>query len=1274
MKQKHGFHWKKKACSVLLAGSLLCSSMPAYAVFSSDSVVAAAQTLRAAGPGEYLYTQLTAEERAVYNSIVDQIEKLAQNDQDPSGVQVTIPKGSTYSINGRPIFAVFRDHPEFFWVDSSNLVWAEGIPKTDDEGNSVWVLSRKYPDRPFFYAGFTPQNLQGYRNQLEAKVREIQSGMPENAKDTVSKLKYLNDWIALHNVYNANGVGASNFSRCAASGLLSDNNTATTDDDPVCYGYATAMKVLLDACGIENVYIEGWARNGKNGSGEQHAWNYVKLDDGTGQTKWYALDPTWDDPSASSLPAQQLYFLVGSNTITAKNLTGYEAFGKNHDPSQSPAYTSYHFTYPTLAADSRNPSADGNVSLEKPGSPAKTYDTLEAAMQDAASGDTLVLQNAVSLSSTLTLKDGVTLDLNGQTGGNSLFPQAIASTAVPVLRIEADSSASIINSGAFTAIESTANDSKVVENLGSLTLGGNVQFKSSTAPIGGGSILSGNPPRKAPHVRYFASGTSATTFLVAEPTPPAKGSFSAQSGNTVQDLQTAFPEPTVSVQYYGSTGSPAPVPAGEYSLQWTLKQSPNGSRIQPTDPLENGTYRFEAQAFDYTIPYEVEVSGLTAAPQEVTSVALTDLTAPVAGQALDTTASTNTAGVTLSPVTWEPSTSSTAAYNTVYTAVLTLTASSGYTFAPSVAVTVNGRPAQVSTQSNGTLSVRFAFPATQAQTVRLQSIPTPSSIRAANGTALKDLPLPAQVDIVTTDSRINKANVSWTRVPVDGTKYDPSKKTAQTFRLQGTVTLPGGVEANGVSLTVKIDVTVAAAAIAQTAAPTAQPAPGRYTSNQSVKLTSSTAGATIYYTLDGSTPSVAKGIRYKTPIALTGTKGKSVKTQIKAIAVSSGRTDSVVVTLDYVIALPSSSSSNSSGNSSSSNKTQTTTRPDGSTITTVTKPNGSSTQTTKYADGSQKVVETQKDGTTTTTTTDKNGGKTEVLKKPDGTSQTTIKNPNGASSVTLTSKNGRVSSEATLPSGVIADATKKGNAVSLPMPTLSVTSKAQAPTVTVKLPTGTATRVEIPVKNPTTDTVAVLLKANGAQEVIKTTVATQNGLSVTLRNGETVQIIDNHKNFSDVPTSYWGADSVRFVTSRELFSGTGATTFAPEASMNRAMIVTVLARLEGVEPAANKVWYEAGRQWAMANGISDGTNMTGNVTREQLASMLYRYAGSPAVRGTLGGFADAAHVHSYAQQAMTWAVENGLISGVTSTTLNPQGQATRGQVSAILQRFIQSRT
>ena len=157
--------------------------------------------------------------------------------------------------------------------------------------------------------------------------------------------------------------------------------------------------------------------------------------------------------------------------------------------------------------------------------------------------------------------------------------------------------------------------------------------------------------------------------------------------------------------------------------------------------------------------------------------------------------------------------------------------------------------------------------------------------------------------------------------------------------------------------------------------------------------------------------------------------------------------------------------------------------------------------------------------------------------------------------------------------------------------------------------------------------------------------------------------------FSDMDADDWFAASAVYVRDNGIMNGTSATTFAPDAEMNRAMIVTVLARLNGVDTSAGSSWYEAGRQWAIDAGISDGSDMDQNLTREQLATMLYRYAGSPAVSGAMTGFADTASVSTWASDAMTWAVSLGIINGMDGS-LNPQGEATRAQVATMLMRFV----
>ena len=129
----------------------------------------------------------------------------------------------------------------------------------------------------------------------------------------------------------------------------------------------------------------------------------------------------------------------------------------------------------------------------------------------------------------------------------------------------------------------------------------------------------------------------------------------------------------------------------------------------------------------------------------------------------------------------------------------------------------------------------------------------------------------------------------------------------------------------------------------------------------------------------------------------------------------------------------------------------------------------------------------------------------------------------------------------------------------------------------------------------------------------------------------------------------------------------GGGKFAPNSSVSRAMVWTVLARLDG-KAISGSGWMAEARAWAMAEGVSDGTMATGSVTREQMATMLYRYAGEPVVGGSLSGYPDTAKVSDWAVDAMIWATQNGIINGMDGM-LNPQGGATRAQLAAMLMRF-----
>lgn len=293
---------------------------------------------------------------------------------------------------------------------------------------------------------------------------------------------------------------------------------------------------------------------------------------------------------------------------------------------------------------------------------------------------------------------------------------------------------------------------------------------------------------------------------------------------------------------------------------------------------------------------------------EISSVAITDIATPVSNTALDAEASCVTEGVssTTPQITWTPS-DSTAGYNTSYTASITLTAATGYEFTDSMTATVSGNNAtSITKNTDGTLTVTYDFPATAKD--KLISITAPQSITVANGTAYSDMNLPEQVNIVTEGNTVSSASVTWNTTTPAGGSYEPSELTEQTVILTGTVTCPDSIDDNGIPLTTTITITISAAGIVGT--PTANPTAGTYAENQSVTFTSSTEGATIYYTTDGSEPTITGGVpagttaQYTAPIAVTGTEGQSITTTIKAIAVKDRMQNSSVETFTYTIQIP----------------------------------------------------------------------------------------------------------------------------------------------------------------------------------------------------------------------------------------------------------------------------------------------------------------------------------------------------------------------------------
>ena len=329
------------------------------------------------------------------------------------------------------------------------------------------------------------------------------------------------------------------------------------------------------------------------------------------------------------------------------------------------------------------------------------------------------------------------------------------------------------------------------------------------------------------------------------------------------------------------------------------------------------------------------------------------------------------------------------------------------------------------------------------------------------------------------------------------------------------------------------------------------------------------------------------------------------------------------------------------------------------------------TETTKNNDGSVTKTETKKDGTKVETTTGKDGSVSKTTTNPNGNSVTETKAADGSTGTVKTDKNGQTTAETTLSSKAIEDAKKSGEPVKAPVEVKASRDSSTAPTVKVDLPKNSGdTKVEIPVSNVKPGTVAVLVHADGTEEIVKNSLPTEDGIQLTVNGGATVKIVDNSKDFADT-RNHWAKDAIDFVSARGLVSGMSGTTYAPDASTTRAQLWTILARQNDADLNGGSVWYEKAQLWSKDKGISDGTEPNAAINRAQMVTMLWRAMGQPtAASGT--SFADVP-ADSYYAQAVAWAVENGITTGTGNGKFSPDNTCTRAQIAVFLYRNYQSK-
>ncbi len=591
------------ASLLVVMGTLVAAPQPAFAVATHNEA------------GEWFYNNVLDEgQKLAYDQVLEQVQTdptILMDGDDPSKVTISIPvdkAGSGPAWLPAIMNAFTRDHPEYFWINAGQLAWTR---TADGDANNprTYELSTKVDG--FIYTGIDEDELPHMWENFNAKVDEIVKGAPSNPLDAIT---YFDNWLSLHNVYNSAGLGALNISRCAYSGIMSENSA---EDGPVCYGYATALKVLLDRKGIKNAYIEGRAYNGTNGAnGEQHAWNAVEYDG-----VWYAIDPTWNDPSYTTLGSNQIYFMVGTDTETTPRLEGRTQFGQNHEASAVEGLNYDNLNLSTERLTGTEPSA---IQVLLPDGTSQSAATFEEAINVAGNNadTTITLFEPVTLTNTVTVPDGTTINLNSQTGANSTpISSAIAvyCEVGPAFEIEQGSTVTIVNQNAGRLVKVQCGQGSAVKNDGVLKLGA---FAQLTGGTGSGvqpnaDAVSGQAPIAAEGTILLA--TAGKTISPAQVVQPENQtmSYNGATGSTVGQMKTAV-RGNASVPILQTVSDPSsdPYDRPERANEWVLAAGPDGTLPNDADKLVNGGYTFilrpqgsdATDYYGYTVTLTVSVT------------------------------------------------------------------------------------------------------------------------------------------------------------------------------------------------------------------------------------------------------------------------------------------------------------------------------------------------------------------------------------------------------------------------------------------------------------------------------------------------------------------------------------------------------------------------------------------------------------------------------------------------------------------------------------------
>ena len=438
------------------------------------------------------------------------------------------------------------------------------------------------------------------------------------------------------------------------------------------------------------------------------------------------------------------------------------------------------------------------------------------------------------------------------------------------------------------------------------------------------------------------------------------------------------------------------------------------------------------------------------------------------------------------------------------------------------------------------------------------------------------------------------------------------------------------------------------------------------------------ASAKIVYQIDGGTETA-----YASPIAVNG------DFTLKVWCEAPGCTTSEVVTI--VVKTPITGNGNNGGNNNGSNngsnsggavsadKTSggavSADKTSAGEIDTVAKVSGNTAMASVSEKSTVDALKASKAGDTLTVKVDSGKASNVAISLPKNSVMTAA---NAKVDVRVETGVGTV----TLSAGTVAALANAGEDAAI-----NVTKNADG-TTTVDVTSGSKSvdaNVKVAIPAAQSGQTLVVISADGSSTPIRKSVVEDGVAYAQFPAGATVKVVDNTKSFRDVVGNEWYAGSVEFVTSHELFQGTDRG-FEPNATMNRAMLATVLYRLEGAAAAgtnpftdvADEAWYAPAVIWASDAGIVTGTGMGFEpdkpVSREQIATMLYRYANllgmDTGSKASLDAFRDGGEVSLWASEAMRWAVSVSLFQGDDSGALNPAKNATRAEVATIIERMI----